>query len=154
MEEIQGMTALQRRFAAISDTRQLLGQVALLGVREAKALVPYKTHNLQHTIRPGIITAVSGQIMAGGKDGVGYAQAVEFGTRAHVIVPRNRKALAWGGDRRLSGSLRTGAKATNFATRVNHPGSRPKPYLIPGAKQGVEKAGLAKRIITAWDGAA
>jgi hypothetical protein len=149
-----GLTALQKRFAAITDTRKLLGQVALLGVREAKLIVTRKTGNLGRTIRIGTISETSAQILAGGQGGVGYAQAVEFGTGPHVIVPRKARVLAWGGDRRLSGSLRTGAKATHFAHRVNHPGSRAKPYLMPGAKVAVEKAGLGNTIVTAWNGAA
>jgi len=154
MSNIAGLTALQRRFAAISDNRRMLGQIGLLAVREAKLIVPHKTRNLERSIRLGTVTADSAQIIAGGKGGVGYARHVEFGTREHVIVPRRRKVLAWGGDRRLSGSLRTGAKATHFARRVNHPGSRAKPYLVPGAKRAIEKAGLAQAIIAAWNGAA
>ena len=148
---IEGLTALQKRFAAISDSRMMLGQIALLAVKEAKEIVPRKTGNLGRSIRLGPVSATSAQIIAGGVAGVGYARDVEFGTRAHVIVPRTKKALAWGGDRRLSGSLRSGASATHFARRVNHPGSRAKPYLIPGAKAAVSKAGLAERIVTAWN---
>jgi hypothetical protein len=148
---IQGLTALQRRFAAISDTHKMLGQVGLLGVREAALLVPVKTGNLRRSIRLGTVSETRAQIIAGGTGGVGYARAVEFGTRAHVIVPRTRKALAWGGDRRLSGSLRSGASATHFAKRVRHPGSRAKPYLLPGAKRAIEKAGLAKSVVAAWN---
>jgi hypothetical protein len=148
---IEGLTALQKRFAAISDTRMMLGQIAILAVKEAKERVPRKTGNLGRSIRLGTITATNAQIIAGGVGGVGYARDVEFGTRAHVIVPKTKKALAWGGDRRLSGSLRTGAQATNFARRVNHPGSRAKPYLVPGAKAAVEEAGLAKILVEVWN---
>lgn len=151
---IQGLTALQRRFAAISDTHKMLGQVALLGVREAALLVPVKTGNLRRSIRLGTVSETRAQIIAGGRGGVGYAAMVEFGTGPHVIVPRTKRVLAWGGDRRLSGSLRSGAKATHFATRVHHPGSRAKPYLIPGAKRAIEKAGLGKVVVAAWNGAA
>ena len=47
-----------------------------------------------------------------------YAPAVEFGTRAHIIRAKNKKALYWKG-------------ATHPVKQVNHPGSRAKPYLIP-----------------------
>ena len=150
---LDGLAELQARFAAIKDTRQLLGQVSLLAVSHAKELVPRQTGNLGRTIRLGNVTAESAQIIAGGQYGVGYAQFVEFGTRAHVIVPRRKKALAWGGNRRLSGSLRSGSKATSFAMRVNHPGTAAKPYLRPAAEKAVREAGV-KVIVQAWNSAA
>jgi hypothetical protein len=78
---------------------------------------------------------------------------VEFGSRPHVIRPRNRKVLAWGGSRRLSGSLRSGAGATSFAMVVNHPGTQPKPFLIPAAQRAVRESGI-EGIIKAWNEAA
>lgn len=149
----EGMTDLQKRFAAITDNKQLLGQLGLLAVSYAKDLVPRRTGNLGRTIRLGLVTEDSAQIIAGGQGGVGYAQAVEYGTRPHEIVPRTRKALAWGGARRLSGSLRSGAKATNFAKRVKHPGTRAKPYLRPAAEKAVADSG-ALQIVKAWNDAA
>jgi hypothetical protein len=157
---IEGLTALQKRFAAISDNRQMLGQIAELARKEAKDLVPRKTGNLGRSIRLGTVTETSAQIIAGGKDGIGYARMVEFGTRAHTIVakpgrskrnPKYAHSLAWGGARRLSGSQSSGGSPTNFAMSVHHPGSRAKPFLVPGAKKAVEKAGLADRVITAWN---
>ena len=47
-----------------------------------------------------------------------YAPMVEYGTRAHVIKPKNKKVLYWKG-------------AAHPVKKVNHPGSRAKPYLIP-----------------------
>ena len=49
---------------------------------------------------------------------VEYALYVEEGTPAHRIVPRRRKALHWPG-------------AQHPVMSVNHPGSRPYPYLRP-----------------------
>jgi len=155
MSNIEGMTALQKRFAAITDSKKQLGQIAILGVKEAKRLVPRKTGNLARTIRLGSVSETQATILAGGKDGVGYARHVEFGTKGGaIIVPKRKKVLAWGGDRRLSGSLRTGAQATNFAMRVTRGATKAKPYLVPGAKRAVEKAGLADAVIAAWNGAA
>ena len=154
MADIQGYTALQRRFAAIKDQRVMLGQLAGLAVKEAAKLAPVQTGNLRRSIRIGTVSDTQAQVIAGGAGGVGYAMYVELGTKPHVIVPRNRKVLAWGGARRLSGSLRSGAKATNFARRVRHPGTKAKPYLLPGAKRAVEKAGLEASVIKAWNEAA
>jgi hypothetical protein len=147
---IQGSDALMARFRAIAATGPMMRQVALAGVQEAKALVPRKTGNLARTIRVGPVSERSLELHAGGLRGVGYAAAVELGSGPHVIVPRTKKVLAWGGARRLSGSLRKGAKATHFARRVNHPGSRPKPYLLPGLERAVGRVG-PDGIIAAWN---
>jgi hypothetical protein len=48
------------------------------------------------------------------------ASFLEYGTRPHVIRPRRAKALRWVGE---SGPI--------FATKVNHPGTRPEPWLEP-----------------------
>lgn len=132
----------------------ILARVGVLAVREAKALVPRKTGNLDRTIRLGPVNDERALIYAGGIRNVGYAAYVEFGTGPHVIVPKRAKVLAWGGNRRLSGTLRSGAKATNFARKVNHPGTRKKPYLVPGAKAAMRKAGLRDAIVKAWNDAA
>ncbi len=152
MSSLQGADALHRRFAAIARTDVLVREIIIHGVREAKILVPRRTGNLGRTIRPGIITRNSGEVMAGGRNGVGYAAAVEQGTGPHIIKPRNRKVLAWGGARRLSGSLRTGAKATNFATIVHHPGNKAHPYLVPGLQKAANEQGV-QVIIKLWNDA-
>jgi hypothetical protein len=134
--------------------RSVLGRIAILAVKEAHSRVPVKTGNLRRSIRVGQITDHSARILAGGQREVGYAAAVEFGTKPHVIVPRKARVLAWGGNRRLSGTLRSGAKAEFFAMRVNHPGSRAKPYLVPGAKAAMQTAGLKDALVKAWNDAA
>jgi hypothetical protein len=40
-----------------------------------------------------------------------------------------------------------------FARRVNHPGTKPQPYLIPAAKAALGRFGLDK-IIELWNRAA
>lgn len=151
---IEGLPALERRLKAISDQRELLKALQLGTVAEAKALVPRKTGNLGRTIRPAGLTQTEALVKAGGTSQVGYAAFVEFGTRPHDIVPKRAKVLAWGGDRRLSGRLRSGAKPTNFARRVHHPGTKAHPYLVPGARRTIEKRGLAERVIAQWNKAA
>jgi HK97 gp10 family phage protein len=49
---------------------------------------------------------------------VNYAADVEYGTAPHVIVPRNKKALYWKG-------------AAHPVAKVNHPGTRPQPFMGP-----------------------
>lgn len=140
---LQGGEALRKRLDAIGDTpKVLLRDVGLHAVREAKLLVPRRTGNLGRTIRIGSISADHVDVVAGGQRNVGYAAAVEFGSRAHVIVPVRAKVLAWGGERTLGGRLRKGSRATNFARRVRHPGTRAKPFLIPGFERALRKVGL------------
>ena len=147
-----GGDALSRRLQAIQNPRMFLGQIALKAVAYAKVAVPRQTGNLGRTIRLGSVTTTSAQILAGGTAGVGYAQFVEFGTRPHVIRPRNKKVLAWGAQRRLSGSARTGSDMI-FAHEVNHPGTRAQPFLIPSAQKAVADTGI-EVIVKAWNDAA
>lgn len=131
----------------------MLRDVGIGTVAKAKRLVPRRIGNLARTIHVRRVTDSSVEIMAGGTAKVGYAAAVEFGSRPHIIVPRNARVLAWGGPRTLGGRLRKGGRATNFARRVNHPGTRAKPYLIPGFVKALRMVGLGS-IIDRWNRAA
>lgn len=122
----------------------------LSAIHEAQARVPRKTGLLQRRILPGPLSDTEAVIEAR----TPYAAPVEYGSKPHIIRPKRAKVLAWGGARRLSGSLRSGAAPTNFATLVHHPGSRAKPYLVPGAKAALKKAGILGTIIDRWNGAA
>lgn len=51
-------------------------------------------------------------------------EMVEFGTRPHVIVPRRAGALYWRG-------------AAHPVGRVQHPGTRPHPWLRPAGEQTI-----------------
>jgi hypothetical protein len=151
---ISGQRELNRRLTAIGDApRGMLRDVGLHAVHEAQALVPVRTGNLRRTIRMGALTDTYVEIRAGGQRDIGYAASVEFGSAAHVIVPRNRKVLAWGGARTLGGRLRKGSSATNFARRVNHPGTKAHPYMVPGMNKALEIVGITG-IVKAWNGAA
>ena len=57
---------------------------------------------------------------------VKYAVIVEKGSKAHVIRPKNKKALYWKG-------------ATRPVKQVNHPGSKAKPYLEPAFESEKDK---------------
>lgn len=151
---ITGGPALMRRLKAIGQTpKMLLDGVGIRTVREAKLIVPKRTGNLARTIRVGAHTAEFVEVRAGGVSKVGYAAAVEFGSRPHDIVPRNRKVLAWGGARTLGGRLRKGASAMHFARRVHHPGSKPHPFLRPAMVRAIKAVGL-EALVKLWDAAA
>lgn len=54
-------------------------------------------------------------------DGTEYGVHVEFGTHAHVIEPRRKKALYWPG-------------AQHPVKRVHHPGTAPHPFMGPAVE--------------------
>ena len=150
--EIRGIPQLRARIEAITPNAGLLRKVALLAVREQKLLAPRKTGNLGRTIHLGAVTPTRAETIASAD----YAAYVERGTRPHEIRPRNRKALRWAAstaDARLSGTSRSGGRV-RFAKRVQHPGTRAQPFMVPGAKKAVEGAGLKATVISAWNEAA
>lgn len=147
MSKVQGMDGLQRRLKAIGETQTAMRALQFSTIHEAQALVHRKTGQLQRSIGPGPVSATHAVVQAR----TPYAASLEFGARPHVIVPKRAKVLAWGGSRRLTGSLRSGSSADHFAKKVNHPGNRPYPYLIPGAKRALEKAGLLAAIVSSWN---
>jgi phage gpG-like protein len=152
MATVTGIRELERRLAAIGDTRSMLRAIQIAAVSEAQSRVPRKTGHLQRSIRPGRVTDDSAIIEAR----TPYAAAVEFGSKPHIIRPKNRQALAWpgAGGRRLSGRRRVNSGPLTFAKVVHHPGTRAQPYLIPGAKAAVAKGGGKDILITKWNRAA
>ena len=167
MAGLEGSADLQKKLIALQNGTANERILRLLGnevVSRAKQNVPQKTRNLHRTIRVDEVDerTQTVRVVAGSTNGkVGYAQYVEFGTKPHVIVPKpGRKgrngrpaALAWGGARRLSGNLRSGSRPTNFAYRVNHPGTRPRPYLIPAAQETLRSVRLAPELVKVWNDA-
>ena len=60
-----------------------------------------------------------------------YAIFIELGTKAHIIRPKNKKALFWKG-------------ASHPVKEVKHPGTKPNPVLTRAAEEEYPK--LAGRI--------
>ena len=158
---LKGYRQLQARLKAASYTPDILKDVQIHGVANAKKKVHRRTSNLGRTIRPGMVARNHVSIYAGGTRNVGYAAAEELGRRAVTIRPRPGRtgrngrpaALAWGGSRTLSGRLRAGASPTSFARVVHQPARRGHPYLGPGLQDAAkERMGLA--IVGLWNGAA
>lgn len=148
--QLLGVTALQRRLAAISGPNALSQIMRLIGtaaVREQKLLVHRKTGNTGRSIHLVSATAQKAVTEAGGA-----AAYLEYGTKPHTITPKAAKALrfaASAGGTRLSGSPRSGA-AVVFAKVVHHPGTKPYPFMVPGAVAAVQQAGVDP-IIELWD---
>jgi len=151
---VRGMPALQKRLRALGDTRDIMRQIQIETIAEAKAKVPRKTGFLARSIVPGNLDDDFAIINVNAP----YAAAVEFGTKPHVIVPRNARVLAWPsseGGRRLSGRARKGTKSGDmtFAKKVNHPGTKPQPFIVPAALSAIGHH-FAGAIIKLWNGAA
>jgi len=69
-------------------------------------------------LRRGITTKIGNMEVTVHTSNIKYAPMVEFGTKPHIIKPKNKKALYWKG-------------AKHPVKIVKHKGSRAKPYLIP-----------------------
>jgi hypothetical protein len=149
------MPQLKARLRAVGKTEVLLRELQLETIAGAKAKVPRKTGHLGRSILPGRVDKDSAQVTVNAN----YAAAVEFGSKPHVIVPKRARVLAWpsAGAARLSGRARTrGGKSTGpmiFARKVNHPGSKAKPYLIPAAIEALRRHGIGA-IVKRWNDAA
>lgn len=161
MGDLQGYEALNARITAVAapKVRHAVGrrwQVAT--IRGAKIRVPRRTGNLGRTIHEGEITDVSASVVVSAN----YAAAVELGRRAVTIRPklgrigRNGRpaALAWGGNRRLSGSLRSGSSPTSFAREVHQPARAGRPFLRPAAIEALQQENLTDELVVAWNAAA
>lgn len=88
----------------------------------------------RHTVTGRMASAVYNRKIAGGREiGVDARRAphavfVHWGTRPHVIRPRNKKALRWAGG---GGFI--------FAKFVNHPGYKGDPFLVSAAREAVSR---------------
>lgn len=148
---LKGQRELHRRLMAVKDGRPLLRTIQLKAVAEAKSRVARKTGHTARTIAPGGLTETFTIVTASGA-----APFLEFGTRPHDITPRNKRVLSWPANasgRRLSGRARTNAGRRIFARKVRHPGTKPQPFLLPGAEAAVRSVGI-QNIIKSWNEAA
>jgi hypothetical protein len=96
----------------------------------ARRSAPVKFGRLRQSINEKI-RGLTGEITVN----VDYAGAVEFGTKAHVIRPKRKKALAFkpgGGFRFWDESGRIVLKS------VKHPGTKAQPYLTPAMEAEAE----------------
>jgi hypothetical protein len=133
-----GGRGLHARFRAVEKAPAgMLRDLAIRAVAEQKRGAPVKTGNLRRTIHLGSVTTRSATTVASAK----YAPAVEFGTRPHIIRPRRAKVLRFAAGGRVV-----------FTKLVRHPGTKPQPFMIPGARKALEMVGV-RAIVDAWNGA-
>jgi hypothetical protein len=78
------------------------------------------THNIPEVVGRFTIAVEAARLLGGARAVVGssvqYARYVHEGTRPHTIYPRSKQALYWKG-------------AASPVASVNHPGTRPNPFL-------------------------
>lgn len=147
----KGIPQLQRRMQAVSHAGGgILKRWQVLTVAYAKVYAPKRSGHLKQSIHPGIL----GDMRATVEVSAPYAAPQEFGSQPHEILPVRAKVLAWGGARRLTGTLRSGAGPTHFARKVNHPGNPATHFLERGAKRAVDEAVDGGAITTAWNSGA
>ena len=100
------------------DVKKVVKNSAFNIEKNAKSnLTKNKSVDTGH-LRRGISTDIKGLGATIHTSNIKYARGVEEGTRSHIIRPKNKKALYWKG-------------AKHPVKKVNHPGSKAKPYLIP-----------------------
>jgi HK97 gp10 family phage protein len=119
-----------RQTAAESQTTtfDVMVQSANYIRNEMLALVPVRTGVLRNSIH---IQVETDKVVIGPNlNQAPYAGYVEFGTKPHVIRAKKAKALKF----QVGGT-------TVYARKVNHPGTRPHPYVEPAFTHWVDSLG-------------
>lgn len=110
-------TGLGNQVGGILQTR--MRQIIRLVAADARTNAPVDTGRMAQAIKEDPIVADGPFRVTGGVTShAPYSRFVHQGTRPHVIRPRNASAL----------KFNVGSR-TVFATSVNHPGTRPRPFL-------------------------
>jgi len=159
-ETIIGITALNNRLSAISGpaaNRALMMRLQGRTITAMKARIPRKTSTTSRTLHAGIATPTSAEVL-----GSMNAIWLDRGTRPHRIPKSGNKLLAWpatAAGRRLSGRARASTKRGKhggfiYAMHVNHPGTRPQPYIDASMKEALARSGLSDAVIQRWNDAA
>jgi hypothetical protein len=91
--------------------RALAASQAILAKHTVKGVVPWRTGFLTQSFRAELTAGMLRWFPT-----ASYAPYVEFGTKPHVILPKDKKALFWPG-------------AAHPVARVNHPGTKPNDFM-------------------------
>lgn len=92
---------------------------------DMESRVPVRTGRLKQSIA---IKVETDRVIIG--PNTDYAWYVEHGTGPHVIEAKKGKALAW-----------RGSNGMVYAKRVNHPGTKPNPFVRPAFEDWVDGLG-------------
>ncbi|HEX3861297.1 MAG TPA: HK97 gp10 family phage protein [Stellaceae bacterium] len=111
LNQLTAKLAQAPQIAAPILQRALTASQAILAKYTTKGIVPWRTGFLVQSFRAEVTTGMLRWFPT-----ASYAPYVEFGTKPHVILPKDKKALYWPG-------------ASHPVARVNHPGTKPNPFL-------------------------
>jgi hypothetical protein len=111
LDQLTARLAQAPSIAAPILQRALSASQAILAKYTVKGIVPWRTGFLAQTFQAQLTTGMLRWFPT-----ASYAPFVEFGTKPHVILPKNAKALYWPG-------------ADHPVARVNHPGTKPNPFM-------------------------
>lgn len=115
--QIKGLDQLIAKFdqapqiAAPILQRALAASQAFLAKYTVKGIVPWRTGFLTQSFRAELTTGILRWFPT-----ASYAPYVEFGTKPHVILPTEKKALSWPG-------------AAHPVRSVHHPGTKPNAFM-------------------------
>lgn len=103
----------------------------------ARPQIPFRTGKTRRSLEVRTADAEGAEI-----EGSQVAVFIDTGTRAHGIEPK-REAL----------KFQKGGR-TIFARKVDHPGTRARPYRVRALGEALRRRPLDENIIDAWNGAA
>ena len=120
--EVVGLKDLVSDFKRAGGDATRLVQAAVLNStsrtqHNIRTQAPHRTGALQQRVLMSV-TATTGIVHADEK----YAEYVEYGTKPHIITPKNKKALYWKG-------------AFSPVKLVHHPGTKANPFFRRGVDQ-------------------
>lgn len=122
--------------AMTNASREELREASRQVVNRAKILAPVRTGRLRSSIRaePPRIFSLRGSVTVGSD--LEYAAMVNDGTRRHFIRPKTKQYLRFRG---RDGSI-------VFARVVDHPGTKPNPFLDRALREVAAQRGYSFRI--------
>lgn len=138
--KVSGTPELQRRLKALRLTFKAGGRLwADEAADVMRGMVPRRTGNLARSFRRRNATQRKATVAAHYS-----AFFVDAGSVAHEIRPKRAKRLAWQ-DRR---------GRTIFASKVQHPRTRPRPFRDRAAREALRRRPLSKTLVELWNRAA
>lgn len=136
---LRGSKELRARLRAIGKSFKPIGRSwGDEYVAVARPMVPENTGRLRRSLRVRNNTAKRTTISAHYT-----ASFIDAGTIAHPITPRKGSMLSW----------QQGGR-TIFARKVNHPGSRARPFRRRAALEALRRKPMASALIAEWNRAA
>ena len=136
---LRGSRELRRRLKAIRTVFKPVGKTwADQTVRLAQSRVTVKSGKTKASIR-----VKNASMRKAAVEAKGGARFLEAGTKAHVIKPKRFRALKW-----------NTAGQPMFAKKVNHKGSKAKPFLRRSGRDVLEKSDMLKELLNLWNQAA